>query len=112
MARLYADENFPHAVVAFLRTDHDVLTRRDAGHAGFAIPDDRILALAHAEGRAVLTHNRVDCRHLHEAGLPHSGIIACTIDRDLQALAARIKDAIDAEGDLAGKLIRVVRPPG
>jgi hypothetical protein len=70
-----------------------------------------VLAFAHAAGRAVLTHNRKHFRHLHVAGTPHSGIVICTVDRDVAALAERIHSAIEAEGDLVGKLIRVVRPP-
>lgn len=59
---------------------------------------------------AVLTHNRKHFRNLHNAGHPHSGIIICTEDRDAEALADRIQAAIADEGELAGKLIRIVRP--
>ncbi len=112
MARLYADENFPRAVVVSLRVrwKHDILTSQEAGQAGQRIPDDRVLAFAHTENRAVLTHNRKDFRNLHHAAHPHSGIIICTEDRDSTALADRIHQAILNEGELAGKLIRVVRP--
>lgn len=59
MARLFADENFPlPAVEALRRLGHDVLTAVEAGQAGQGIADDAVLALAHALGRAVLTHNR------------------------------------------------------
>ena len=40
----------------------------------------------------------------------HAGIIACTNDRNWEALANRINAAITAEESLQGKLIRVVRP--
>ncbi|MEX0703528.1 MAG: DUF5615 family PIN-like protein [Planctomycetales bacterium] len=110
MARLYADENFPLGVVRLLRADHDLLTCQEAGQAGRKIPDKEVLAFAHSEGRAVLTHNRKDFRNLHNAGEPHSGIIICTEDRDVAALADRIRAEIADAGDLAGKLIRVVRP--
>ena len=111
MARLYADENFPMAVVERLRPYHDVLTRLEAGQAGQRVPDEQVLAFAHAEGRAVLTHNRTDFRHLHAAGHAHSGIIICTVDRDVASLAGRTHAAIETAGELMGKLIRVVRPP-
>jgi hypothetical protein len=107
VARLYADENFPLAAVLILRADRDVLTCREAGRR---IPDEQVLAFAHADGRAVLTHNRKDFRHLHNAGHPHSGIILCTEDRDPAALAGRIHAAIADAGDLTGRLIRVIRP--
>jgi hypothetical protein len=112
LARLYADENFPMAAVLLLRADHDVLTCREAGQAGRKVPDEQVLAFAHADGRAVLTHNRKHFRHLHGAGQPHSGIIICTEDRDPTALAGRIHAAIADAGDLSGRLIRVVRRPG
>lgn len=110
MARLYADENFPLAAVLLLRSKHDVLTCQEAGQASRKVPDEQVLAFAHAEGRAVLTHNRKHFRHLHNAGHPHSGIIICTEDRDTESLAHRILAAIEDAGDLAGKLVRVVRP--
>ena len=102
MPRLDTDKNFPQEVAARLRAGHDVLTCQEAGQAGRGVPDERVLAFAHARGRAVLTHNRKHFRHLHEAGHEHSGIVICTADRDGAALAA---------GDLADKLVRVVRPP-
>jgi Domain of unknown function (DUF5615) len=111
LPRLYTDENFPTKVAARLRPAHDVLTCQEAGQAERGVPDEQVLAFAHTRGRAVLTHNRKHFRHLHEAGREHSGIIICTADRDAAALAARIDAAITSEGDLAGKLIRVVRPP-
>ena len=59
MALLDADENFPlPAVEALRRLGHDVLTAAEAGQAGQGVPDDAVLAYAHARGRAVLTHNR------------------------------------------------------
>lgn len=110
MARLYAVENFPRAAVIRLRSDHDVRTCLEAGQAGLGIPDEQVLAFAHAEGRALPTHNRKHFRNLHNAGHPHSGIIIGTEDRDAAALAGRIHAAIVDAGEPAGKLIRVVRP--
>ena len=112
MARLYADENFPLPVVEALRgVGHDVLTALAAGQAGQGIPDDAVLAFAHARGRAVLTHNRRDFRDLHDAGREHSGIVICTEDRDFPSLATRIDAALAAAGHPSGQLIRVNRPP-
>ena len=110
MARLYTDENFSPGIAARLRPAHDVLTCQQAGQSGRGVSDEQVLAFAHALGRAILTHNRKHFRHLHEAGREHSGIIICTADPDASALSDRIDTAIAAEGKLAGKLIRVVRP--
>ena len=111
MARLYADEQYPYPVVELLRTlGHDVLTVREAGKANQRIPDSDVLAFASAEKRAVITENRKDFFRLHRIQPNHGGIIACTNDRDWEALANRIHVAITAEQPLEGKLIRVVRP--
>jgi extradiol dioxygenase family protein len=40
----------------------------------------------------------------------HAGIIVCTDDRNWDALAQRIHDAVVEEESLQGKLIRIVRP--
>ena len=112
MARLYADENFPHlAVEALRRLGHDVLTASEAGRAGLGLSDEDVLAFAHSAGRAVLTHNRKHFRNLHTAGHPHSGLVLATEDTDFDALAARIDLALSRTSDLAGLMIRVTRPP-
>jgi predicted nuclease of predicted toxin-antitoxin system len=111
MARLYADEQYPYPVVEFLRTlGHDVLTVQEAGQANQKIPDSDVLGFATLENRAVLTQNRKDFFRLHRTQPDHAGIIACTNDRNWEALAERIDVAITAEGSLKGQLIRVVRP--
>ncbi len=47
MANFYADEQFPHPAVKFLRNfGHDVLTVQEAGNANQEIPDDEVLAFA------------------------------------------------------------------
>jgi hypothetical protein len=112
LASLYADENFPlPAVEALRQLGHDVLTAAGAGQAGRGIPDEAVLASAHALGRAVLTHNRKHFRNLHDAGHAHSGLILCTEDTDFAALGARIDVALTGAGDLSGRLIRIIRPP-
>jgi predicted nuclease of predicted toxin-antitoxin system len=111
VARLYANENFPLPAVEDLRArGHDVLTIQEAGNAGHAVPDAEVLNFAAAERRAVLTLNRKDFIRLHVLSSDHAGIIVCTFDRDFIAQAERIHQAIKAEHDLAGKLIRVNRP--
>lgn len=110
MARLYADENFPLPVVEELRRlGHDVLTTHEAGQAGRAIPDEAVLAFAHAEHRAVLTLNRKHFIRLHLAQLEHIGIIVCTFDPDFVRQAERIHAAIGPTIQLYGQLIRVNR---
>jgi predicted nuclease of predicted toxin-antitoxin system len=112
LARLYADENFPYpAVESLRRLGHDVLTAREAGQADAGIPDEEVLAFAHGQGRALLTHNRKHFRKLHSAGCLHSGLILCTADADFPALAARIDFALAALDDLSGRLVGVNRPP-
>ena len=111
MARLYADEHFPHPVVELLRgLGHDVLTVQDAGKAGLKIPDDEVLAFATRNNRAVLTLNRQDFKQLHRVQPEHGGIINCSNDRNWEALATRIDSAIAEAEPLAGKLVRVVWP--
>jgi predicted nuclease of predicted toxin-antitoxin system len=110
MARIYADENFPLPVVESLRQlGHDVLTMQEAGKAGQAVPDEDVLALAIAEGRAVLTLNRKHFVRLHHARPCHTGIIVCTFDPDFGGQAHRIHQAIESS-DLVGQLLRVNRP--
>src|SRR4029079_3569456 len=80
-AAFSADENFPAQVVEALRTlGHDVLTAYEAGQANRAVTDEEVVDFATAGGRAVLTLNRLDFVHLHEAHREHSGIITCTPD--------------------------------
>lgn len=110
MARLYADEDFPHPVVDALRSfGHDVLTALEAGQANQKVPDAQVLAHATSLDRAVLTHNRRDYIRLHRAGVQHAGIIVCTHDADTDALANRIDAAVTKVADLHGQLIRITR---
>lgn len=110
MARIYSNENFPQpAVAALRRLGHDVLTVMEAGAANQAIPDDEVLAFATTQNRVLLTLNRQDFIRLHRANPNHAGIIVCTFDVDFSQLAGRIHTAIEAEGGLAGKLVRVNR---
>jgi uncharacterized protein DUF5615 len=106
--KLYADEDFDHRVVERLRAlGHDVVTVMDAGWRGRSDADQ--LAYSTAEGRALITFNRDDFHALHRRSAAHAGIITCTRDRDVEALAARVHAAIDGHGTLAGEVVRIVR---
>ena len=111
MARFYTDENFPLAVVKLLRSfGYDVLTALEAGNANRKIPDEDVLAFAIRNERAILTRNRRDFIRLHRLQLDHAGIVVCAQDDNFERLATRINNAISAEENLRGKLIRVNLP--
>lgn len=110
--RLYSNENFDRrVVVALRRLGHDVLTSLDAGRANQRIPDEDVIEFAKADGRAVLTFNRLHFLRLHQIMRgAHSGIIVCSTDHDAEALACRIDRAISEAGKLDGQVLRVNRP--
>jgi predicted nuclease of predicted toxin-antitoxin system len=109
MAKLYADENFPYAVVDALRAlGHDVLTVQEAGQQGGGDAD--VLHYGTAAGRAVLTLNRRHFIRLHSKVPAHAGIIVCSKD-DPMLLAGRINQILVANPVLHGLLFRVNRPP-
>ncbi len=112
MARFYANENFPVPVVEELRRlGHDLLTTHEAGQAGRATPDLAVLDLACREKRAVLTVNRRHFVRLHQQRPDHHGIVVCSFDPDWAAMAARVHHEVQVQSTLAGRLIRVNRPP-
>lgn len=112
MAQLYADENFSYPVVEHLRLHgHDVLTAQEAGQAQQGIPDPAVLAFAIARRRAVLTFNRGHFKRLHQLVRPHCGIIVCTRDDDVAALADRIHQATLGTPVLDDQLLVVNLPP-
>lgn len=111
MSKLYANENLPLPVVEALRQlGHDVLTTVESGKAGQAIPDDAVLIFATTEQRVLVTLNRKHFIRLHNLQPAHAGIVVCTFDLDYAALAQRVHDALAAEADMSGRLIRVNRP--
>ena len=111
MAKLYANENFPLPVVEQLRElGHDVLTTMEAAKANQAIPDDEVLDFAATQNRAILTLNRKHFVRLHQSGISHAGIIACSFDPKFAAQAERIDAELRAIGDLHQRLIRINRP--
>jgi predicted nuclease of predicted toxin-antitoxin system len=111
MARFYADEHFPLAVVEFLRAmGHDVLTVQAAGNANIGIPDENVLAFAISQERAILTWNRQHFVRLHHLQPEHTGIIVCSKDINWERQAMRINEASSSLETLNGQLIRVYRP--
>ncbi|MAF10696.1 hypothetical protein CMK11_09610 [Candidatus Poribacteria bacterium] len=111
MARLYANENFPLAAVEELRRlGHDVLTTQDAGQANRSVPDAEVLQFAVSQQRVLVTYNRTDFIDLHYQDAVHEGIIVCTVDADVRALAQRIHQQIAQGAPMHGKLLRVNRP--
>jgi predicted nuclease of predicted toxin-antitoxin system len=111
VARFLSDENFQRSVVNQLRQlGYDVRTVQEAGIAGIKSPDEAVLALAIAEGRTVLTHDRWHFVRLHRTNPHHAGIIICTRDSDHPALAARIHDEVARHPTLQGQLFRINRP--
>ena len=111
MAAFYANENFPRPAVEALRDlGHDVLTIQESGRAGIALPDEEVLASATADQRILLTFNRKHFIRLHETSAAHAGIVVCTFDRDFIALAQRIHQAVVAQTNYTGVLLRVNRP--
>ena|SRR5438132_8909307 len=91
MAWLYADEDFSYPVIQRLRQlGYDILTAHEAGQAGQGITDDAVIAFATAMSRAVVTFNRRHFIRLHAEVTSHAGIIVCTRDDDVAALAEHI----------------------
>lgn len=76
--RLYFDEDVSASIVDNLRQrGFDVTSARDAGR--LQLDDASQLAFAAADGRAFVTHNRLDFEQLHQRylseGWKHHGII-------------------------------------
>jgi len=109
MARFYADEDFAEPIVRELqRLGHEVDSVIWSGRRQSA--DLRVLQDATTDQRIVLTFNRRDYHRLHQANPNHAGIVSCTRDNDVAALAQRIHDAVTATGGLAGQHVRVNKP--
>lgn len=111
MARLYVDEDFSYPVVQRLRQlGHDILTAHESGQAGQGLVDAAVVAFATASGRAVLTFNRRHFIRLHFEVPSHAGIIVCTRDDDVTALAQRIHQQLQTAPTLQNQLLRIYRP--
>jgi hypothetical protein len=110
MADIYSNENVPNELVHELqRLGHNCLTSLQAGNANRRIADDAVLAFASSQGRIVLTNNRLDFIRLHRNGLAHVGIIAFTLDPDINALASRIDNVLTNPSAQGRFLARVYR---
>ena len=113
MVALYVDEDFSYPVVQRLRQlGYDMLTAHEAGQAGQGIDDAAVLAFATIAGRAVLTFNRRHFIRLHTEVPLHAGIIVCTRDDDIVALADRSHQQLQSTTTLQNRLLRINRPSG
>jgi len=108
---LYGDENaMERLLFRLLRRDGvDCLTSNDAGNSGLS--DEQQLAFAAAEGRVVLTHDRVDFQRLHkqwsDRGKSHAGIIIIA-DQRVPAVTVHAK-LIDLQREReAGEMVNAV----
>ena len=111
MVALYVDEDFSYPVVQRLRQlGHDILTASEAGKAGQSVVDTAVVAFATEAGRAVLTFNRRHFIRLHSEVPSHAGIIVCTRDDDVTALADRIHQQLQTAPTLQNQLLRINRP--
>jgi predicted nuclease of predicted toxin-antitoxin system len=111
MARIYADEDFSYPVVTHLRQlGHDILTAQEAGQANQRVEDCLVLAYASEQDRALLTFNRRDFIRLHREVSSHAGIVVCSRDDDVFALAERIHRQVESESSLHNQLFRINRP--
>src|SRR5262249_29940592 len=112
MSLLYADENFPQGAVVELRAlGHDVLTALEAGQANQKISDPAVLAYATSLGRAVLTINRRHFIKLHKTTAKHAGIVACTSDKDVVAVAKQLAQEFTAVHSLENRFPALGIPP-
>jgi hypothetical protein len=114
MARFYSNENSPKQAGDELtrRFGHDVLTALAAGNANRAAPDEEVLAFAASQNRVLPTYNRRHFLRLHRESPNHAGVVICTFDPDFSGQAQRIHEAVDKEGSMEGRLIRVNRLGG
>ena len=87
-----------------------VLTTFETGMAGKSIADPEILAFAISQHRILVTLNRRHFIRLHRTVPDHFGIVVCTYDPDFTALAVRIHDVLERQGDLTAQLVRVNTP--
>ena len=75
-----------------------------------SITDAAVVAFATATGRAVVTFNRRHFIRLHTEVASHAGLIVCTRDDDVVALADRIHHQLQRTPTLQGQLLRITRP--
>lgn len=108
MARLLADENVnPKTAEGLRQLGHDVITVSELGQRG--IPDSEVMAIAMADKRTVLTHDRRDFYAEHKKQPNHSGIIACTRNDNPKELASQIHAQLESQPNLSGQYATVTR---
>lgn len=111
MARLYAYEDFSYPVVQRLRQlGHDIVTAQEAGQANQGIEDEAVLAFASERSRTLLTFNRRHFIRLHSMVTSHEGILVCSRDDNVSALADRIDHQLESASSLQDQLLRINRP--
>ena len=81
-----------------------------AGQASQGIEDAAVLAFATAAGRVMLTFNRRRFIRLHTEVSLHAGIIVCTRDDVIVALADCIHIQLQSTATLQNRLLRINRP--
>jgi predicted nuclease of predicted toxin-antitoxin system len=96
--RLYLDQDVPVQLAAMLRAQGvDVVTTLEVGALGQS--DDQQLADAVADGRVLVTHNRVDSEQRHTeylaAGRLHCGIIIAEQRRSPGVTRDRLIDLLN-----------------
>ena len=111
-ARLLLDEMLTPTIAHELRErGHDVSAMTERPHV-VSLPDDQVLAVAEAEGRAVVTANVGDFATLDTqwaaTGRVHGGIVFVTAsafpqDRSFIGAVVRALDAAAHEGKLPGR---------
>jgi Domain of unknown function (DUF5615) len=110
VANLYVDEQFPLPVSTRLKAlGHSILTVQEANKLGYSDLD--VLVFARNHNRIVLSQNRQDFIRLHNNYPILAGIIVCTEDRDLEALAQRINQMLLGTESFENKLFRINRIP-
>lgn len=96
--RLYLDQDVRVQVAGMLRARSiDAVTTLDAGNLGAEDSDQ--LTFAASQGRAILTHNRLDFENLHRLWLQserqHFGFLIAVQRYDLSVTVNRILDLLD-----------------
>ena len=97
--RFFLDESADARLAVYLaRAGHDVtVIARDYPNA---LDDQVVLAIAHAEGRIVITNDRDFGELVFRQRRPHAGVILFRLTRtDLPSKIARLAEVLAAYGD-------------
>ena len=111
MHLILQDEDVPSMAVEELRRlGHDVISLNDLALNNIGLPDDEVLEVAIALGRAVVTHNKKHYIRLHRITEGrHTGLIVCSRFDDPLLLAEKIHRQISKYDSLETMLIRINR---